>query len=280
MVKIRFLFKFYYTGKKKYHGSQIQPDLLTIEESLLNALKKRNYINDLDYTFEVASRTDRLVSARGACFTCVLEKYPILMELNSALPREIGIWAYSKVPLDFSSRYNAILRHYVYIVSTPLSYLRNTSSFNIEIIHKACKYLEGQHDFINFSKKGKEELNTIREMDSVMLSVKNDFLIFQFKSRGFLRQQIRRIIKKLIELGKSDITCNDFLELFDKSKTFSYQPADPRGLILWDIIFDNKIELEEDLKSKDRMNNYFLKKKLNSGLEYKLFSVLQQDNFS
>ncbi|KKM93613.1 hypothetical protein LCGC14_1206610 [marine sediment metagenome] len=281
MVKFRILFKIYYIGNKKYHGSQRQQNVLTIEQCLLNAFKKKKYIKEFENTgFEVASRTDRLVSARGACFTCITEKKPILMELNSVLPENIGIWAYTKVPLDFSSRYNAVLRYYVYMVPTPLSYLQNKTSFNIEILHKACKHLEGQHDFINFSKKEKGEINTVRDMDSVVISVKNDFLIFHFKSKGFLRQQIRRIVKKLLELGKGDINYEAFLYLFDTSKTFSYQPADPRGLVLWDIIFNDKIVLKEDPKSIERMNSYFLKKKYNSGFKHQLFSALQQDNFS
>ena len=68
---------------------------------------------------------------------------------------------------------------------------------DIKIIQKACKYLEGQHDFINFSKKGKDHLNTLRDMDSVSFSVKDDFLFFQFKSRGFTVK--KRIANQLID---------------------------------------------------------------------------------
>ena len=117
MSPSKFLFKVYYIGRRKYYGSQRQLDVLTIEQCLLNALKEKNYVQKVgDSEFEFASRTDRYVSARGACFTCVTDKKPILMEINSILPKEIGIWAYARVPLEFSSRHNAILRHYVYFV--------------------------------------------------------------------------------------------------------------------------------------------------------------------
>ncbi|MFX1502443.1 MAG: hypothetical protein ACFFDH_15890 [Promethearchaeota archaeon] len=153
MSKSKFLFKTFYMGKKDYYGSQRQKDFLTIERCILNALIKRNYIHQLNNKSEIefASRTDRFVSARGACFTCILEKEPVLMEINSILPEEIGIWAYAKVPLEFSSRYNAILRHYVYIVHTPIYYLQKTTRLNINIMKKACNRLEGRHNFINFS---------------------------------------------------------------------------------------------------------------------------------
>jgi len=277
----KFLFKFYYIGRRKYYGSQRQPDFLTIEQCILDVLKKQGYIHDIDNSyFEFASRTDRYVSARGACFTCITEKEPILMEINSALPKEIGIWAYSEVPLEFSSRYGAILRHYVYIVPLPISYFQKTSGINIHLMKKACRELEGRHDFANFSKKQDDEINTLRDMDSVILSIQDDYLLFQFKSRAFLRQQVRRMVKKVLELGKGKIFYEDFLDLFDTSREISYQPADPEGLILWDIKFDEKVNFIIDPKSKERMNNFFIINILEYGLKHQLFRVLQQDDFS
>ena len=281
MVKSRYLFKFYYIGKPKYFGSQRQNKLLTIEKCLLNALLTKSYIKEIETSgFEVASRTDRFVSARGACFSCITEKKPILMELNSVLPSDIGIWAFAKVSLNFSSRYDADLRHYVYLVSLPLSNMENSTSFNFDLMKKACSYLVGRHDFTNFSKKEREDIKTVRDMHSVKMTVKNGFLIFEFKSKGFLRQQIRRIVKKLLELGKEEIEYDAFLKLFDASKSFSYQPADPRGLILWDITYNNMVEIEEDKKSKERMLLYFFKKKVNSAFKNQLFGILHQNNLS
>ncbi len=281
MTKSKFLLKMYYIGKKKFYGSQRQLNFLTIEQSILKVLKSRGYIHKVyNSEFEFASRTDRFVSARGACFTCIMEKKPILMEINNALPNEIGVWAYAKVPLEFSSRYDAILRHYIYLVPLPISFLQKTSDININIMKKACRQLEGRHDFRNFSKSESEIINTIRDMDSVILSFQDDYLIFQFKSKSFLRQQIRRIIKKILDLGKCKILYDDFVKLFDTSNVISYQPADPKGLILWDIKYNDKIKFIEDFKSKVRMNNFFLQEEIKFGLKRNLFRVLQQDNFS
>ena len=281
MKKYRYLFKIYYIGKSKYYGSQRQPNFLTIEEEFLRALRRRGYITDIgDSGFELASRTDRFVSARGACFTCIIEKNPILMEINSALPKELGVWAYSKVPLEFSSRYNAISRHYLYLYPKSLHNLQNQNSLNLDLMQKACRKLEGRHNFINFSKRVKKEKTTIRDLESVQLSIKNDFLIFQFKSRAFLRQQIRRIVKKIIELGSGEIEYEDFLELFDPSKFFSYEPSNPRGLILWDIKYNQNISLTEDPKSKMRMEYFFLQKEKRFNFKYQLFRLLQHHDSS
>lgn len=268
----RYMFKFYYIGGKRYHGSQRQQNLLTIEECLLNALREKNYISNYESSgFEVASRTDRLVSARGAAFSIISAKNPILMEINSALPKNIGIWAHVDIPLDFHLRFNAISRHYKYVVTNDV--------LDLNIMKKACKELEGNHDFINFSKRDKEENKTIRDMDSVSVNIVDGYLVFSFKSRAFLRQQIRRMVRKIIELGKGEIEYDDFLKLFDASKYYSYEPVDPLGLVLWDIEYDKNLKFKIDPKSVKRMNTYFQIQKQKSGLKHQLFKILQHDNF-
>lgn len=279
MKRTKYIFKIYYIGSEKYFGSQRQNEFFTVEDCIIDILTKRGYIKDFKNSgFEFASRTDRLVSARGACFSFISEKKPVLMEMNSLLPEDIGIWAYSKVPIDFSSRFNANLRHYKYIVPTPLTILRRRFSVNLDLIDKACKQLIGEHDFINFSKRGKEYQNTLRYMNYAKISIINDFLVFDFKSKAFLRQQVRRMVKKIIELGIGEIQYNDFLMLLDNTRYHSYQPADPSGVILWDILYDDKIEFLVDLKSKERMHTYFNKKNILYNFKKQLFELLQSDN--
>ena len=53
----------------------------------------------------------------------------------------------------------------------------------------------------------------------------------------------------------------------------------PRKLILWDIIFDEKVNFVVDPKSKERMDKYFNQKKLDYNLKYRLFRALQQNDF-
>jgi len=281
MEKTRYIFKFYYIGSKKYHGSQRQPDYLTVEGCLLSALKERNYLKD-DKTsgFEVASRTDKYVSARGSTFSFETEKKPILMEINTALPKNIGIWGYSEVPLDFLSRYNALYRHYKYIVPYSINIRRKIASNNLNEMIKACKTFEGRHDFSNFSKLENDNEKTIRDIMLASLRLDGNFLIFDFKSRAFLRQQIRRMVAKIFELGLEIITFKEFLDLFNPSRTYSYQPADPLGLILWDINYGKKIQFTIDAKSKERMNEFFLLQEIKFSTKQKLFSLMQGNNIS
>ncbi|TFF94609.1 MAG: tRNA pseudouridine(38-40) synthase TruA [Promethearchaeota archaeon] len=274
----KYFFKIYYIGKQKYHGSQRQSNVLTIEDQLIDILIKRNYIDDLERAeFEFASRTDRYVSARGAVFSIIPKKKPILMEINSFLPCEMGLWASSPVPINYSPRYHAVSRHYRYIFPEPLDYLISEYNFNIDIVKKACSQLEGIHNFQNFSKRDNSIEDTIRELNFVNMTISNNTVFIDFISKSFLRQQIRRIIKKLMELGKNEISFEEFLTLFDAKKFVSYEPANPNGLILWDIQYNSNIKFQINKKSVERMQNYFVTQKQKNWLKFKLFSRLEED---
>ena len=281
MERQRYLFKLYYIGSKKFYGSQRQTEFLTVESCLLNALLEKEYISGVKNSgFEMASRTDKLVSARGACFSCILEKRPVLMGINSVLPKEIGLWALTQVPLEFSSRFNALYRHYRYIVPQPLSFFQKEVSIDLNLIDNACKVLKGEHNFKNFSKIENQDVKTRRFLNECKMGIKNDYIIFDFKSKAFLRQQIRRVVKKLLELGLGDISYEQFLSLFHETNYISYQPADPRGLILWEISFNKDVKFEEDILSKERMINVFSKKEQDFKFKYNLFKILQENDVS
>lgn len=271
---MRILIKYYYIGLQKYYGSQRQVGMPTIEDTIIKALLQKNYIKDArDGKVDFSSRTDRLVSARGAAFSFNSKRKPILMEINTALPPEIGVWASSIVKEDFSSRYSAYFRHYRYIVPEPVSYLETESPLDFEILKKACSLLEGTHDFSNFSKRGKEDIKTKRTIDKVAFSVKEGYLIFDFMSRAFLRQQIRRMVKKLIEVSSNMISLNEFQGLFNSSEYISYQPAEPEGLILWDVDYGPEIQFKEDEKSVQRRDSFFQQQYRKYSLKKELFKT-------
>ena len=274
----RYLFKFYYIGSKKYYGSQRQNKVWTIERCIFEALKNTNYIQNFKTSgFEVASRTDKLVSARGASFSFLTEKEPILMEINSQLPKEIGLWAYTRVANEFSSRFNAILRHYKYFF--PLNF-QISQELNIDLVNQACRILEGHHDFKNFAKREKNNITTIRTLEVATTNLQDNYIIFEFKSKSYLRQQIRRMVAKLIEVGTGILSKENFLKLFDPSSNISYQPANPVGLILWDIIYEENVKFEVDSKSVNRMMNYFSLEEQKFNRKRILFHILQHDNIS
>jgi len=280
MEKKRYLIKFYYIGSTKYFGSQRQIGHDTIEKKITKSLFEKNYLNDIKSAgFEVASRTDRFVSARGACFSFLTEKTPILMEINSILPRDIGLWAFCEVDKNFSSRFNALIRHYKYIFPFP-NQNTQSESYNSNLMKKACKKLVGRHDFFNFSKREKKKVNTTRDLLLADFRIENKFIIFEFKSRAFLRQQIRRMVAKILEVGREDLSINEFINLFNTEEYISYQPANPEGLILWNVEYGEHIQFIIDNKSYHRMLQYFSQKYVKYSTRQKLFDILQHNDIS
>ena len=277
----RYLFKFFYIGSENYYGSQRQSGLETIEDCLINGLTIKGYIKDaISSGFEVASRTDKLVSARGSAFSCRLEKEPKLMEINSALPRDIGIWGFAEVPDTFLSRYNALFRHYKYVL--PFYYFKDgiVLKFNLTAIKRGCRLTNGHHNFKNFSKRSANaEEKTLRDL-SLSVIKEGSILIFDFKSRAFLRQQIRKIMAKLIELGKNEINLKEYSEILDPTKEFSFPPADSNSLILWDVSYGENLKFNIDQKSLERMMEYINSNYLYYTTRAKLFDIFQQDYFS
>ena len=86
--------------------------------------------------------------------------------------------------------------------------------------------------------------------------------------------------KRIIKLGIGDINWEQFLKLFDDSIELSYQPADPKGLVLWDIKYDDHLKFRIDLKSSERLKNYFLIQECKYAHKQQLFKILQQNDFS
>lgn len=276
----RYALKYFYIGNKRYYGSQRQKEKITIEECIIQALKEGNYITSVrNAKLEVASRTDKYVSARGAVLTFKTKKKPIPMEINSFLPRDIGVWAMAEVDNDFLSRYNAIYRHYKYIYSL-VKINRYELEIDFHLLKKAVNDLKGRKDFKNFYKRGKDKEKTIRDMDEAAVSINNQFVIFDFKSRAFLRQQIRRMVQKVLDVARGRTTYEEYLKLFDSSKDFSYQPAEPDGLILWNIEYGDSIPFKIDERAYKYMKQYFIEQKRQLSIKKKLFSLLEQDNLS
>jgi tRNA pseudouridine38-40 synthase len=271
----RIFIKIYYLADQ-YYGSQRQNIKQTIEGVVLDALKDKSYIKNVDESgFEAASRTDRFVSARGAVFSFITQKKFYPEELNSALPEDIGVWAHTMVPLEFKPRRNAICRHYKYILSYPVTCLQKKNGFDLSLIKEGCKLLEGKHNFINFAKKEKEK-ETIKDLDEVKFSIFNDYLVLDFYARSFLRQQIRKMIRKLVEFGSKKITLDEFKSLFNPMKSFSYKPYSPNGLILWDIIYPENIIFIENENGKERKDKFFYNKYLYSQFETNFFNILRE----
>jgi len=231
---MRCAIKFGYDGTS-FSGSQRQmkqKHVRTVEGDIISCLIKYKIIEDLRTAkLQIASRTDTGVSAIGNVIAFDIEsrfRNKILSLLNSKVD---DCWFYSlnNVAFDFKPRM-AKSRWYRY-------YLFKDKTVEIDNIISISKLFEGTHDFRNFAKPGLED--TTRTMDSIVISNQEPWIIIDLKARGFLWNQVRRLVSAWLGYARKDFRKDELesaLSNPDVRSDFGIAPAEP--LVLMDVEYD------------------------------------------
>lgn len=225
-----------------YHGWQVQPNGVTIEEKLNQAL--HDLTGEEIYVIG-ASRTDAGVHAMGnlAVFDTdsriIAEKFA--PALNSRLPEDIRIMKSEEVASDFHPRHcnskktyeyriflgkyeNPIGRNYAHFVYVPL---------DMDRMNQAAEYLVGEHDFKSFCTAGAQVKTTVRTIYQAEWKKEGDYLTFTIQGNGFLFNMVRIIVGTLLEVGRGVMEPCEMKEIIaacDRQKAGPTAPA--RGLML------------------------------------------------
>ena len=136
----------------KFHGSQIQPDVRTVQGELKQAIERLGWWTES--CLEMSSRTDSGVSVRMNLATIslptdianVIDESSLVSALNDHLPEDIVVWKACRVPEGTRSRI-AEKRLYIYRLEMIPSW---PSDVEYERFSNACNLFVGQHDFTNF----------------------------------------------------------------------------------------------------------------------------------
>lgn len=165
-----------------YSGWQIQPNAVTIQELIQNAVRQ---MTSEANNVVGAGRTDRGVHALAQVAAFRTEKAIPLdgfrRGLNSTLPGDIRILAADDVELDFHPIRNAKAKHYSYLISEaeyehPLYLNRSwcigrrpaqspaTTNLNVRAMNKAAVCLVGEHDFSAFRAADGCDENPVRRV--------------------------------------------------------------------------------------------------------------------
>lgn len=234
--------KYSYDGSK-FYGMQRQKDKITvqgeIEKVLLNVFNEK--INLI-----TSGRTDTNVHALAQVSNFTIKKeiplYAIKEQINKTLYGKIKIDEISYCS-NFNSRYDAKYRTYVY----HLKYEKDISPFeanyitaikneniDIDILNEKLKLFIGEHDFLLFSKKDKENKNTVRNIINAYASKQNDTFIITITGNSFLRSMVRMIVASCIYEDKREIENKLNLQ---KTKKFK-KILSASGLYLKEVIYD------------------------------------------
>ena len=234
----------------KFHGSQIQPDVRTVQGELKQAIERLGWWTES--CLEMSSRTDSGVSVRMNLATIslprdianVIDESSLVSALNDHLPEDLVVWKACRVPEGTRSR-NAEKRLYIYRLEMIPGW---PSDVEYERFSSACNLFIGQHDFTNFCRLDSVR-SPIRNIDSCQPWQDSSGRIVGFTVVGdsFLWNQIRRMASSLHKFAKKDIELDEIalaLEKPEETLDLGLAPAD--GLILWSLghrDFSHKFEV-------------------------------------
>lgn len=229
----------------KYHGWQIQPNAVTVQELVSKAVSK---ITKENIKVFGCSRTDSGVHANYyvASFNTESkipeEKFPDAV--NSMLPDDIVCIGAKYMPHDFHAITSAKKKTYLYKIDN--SKIRNPfmakhvwhyrGKLDFESMCKAAEYFKGTHDFVAFAAAGFTAKTTERTIFNTELSKEGDIINFKITGDGFLYNMVRIITGTLLWVGIGKIKPEEIPEIIaSKKREKAGITAPPDGLYLWEV---------------------------------------------
>lgn len=228
-----------------YSGSQVQSDAPSIQQTLETAIEQ---LTGARPRVAFAGRTDAGVHARGqvAAFdtSSSLETPVFVSGLNAHLPDQIAVrWA-CEVNAEFDPRRHAVSRVYRYTIHneaarSPLVRYRAwhvREPLDAGVMQQAASVLIGEHDFASFTRD--EGISTVRCVHRCEVSSKPPNVFVEMEANGFLRNQVRRTVGALVQVGGGKLGVEGFQRLLDVPELASAGPvAPPQGLCLESVVY-------------------------------------------
>jgi tRNA pseudouridine38-40 synthase len=238
-----------------YHGWQIQPNAVTVQKILDDAL---SVVLNEKITTTGAGRTDAGVHAMMFCahFDALSDdltrRNNLIFKLNRYLPDDISVYSLRKVFPDANARFSALSRTYKYFITRTKDPFFNTSSWyiygNIELtaMNEAAQLLIGHSDFTSFSKLHSDTKNNICKIYKALWEEVDNRLVFTIKADRFLRNMVRAIVGTMIEIGSGKKNLIEFEEIIlAKDRCRAGKSAPAKGLFLENIEYPAQIYMPD-----------------------------------
>ncbi len=239
----RFFIELSYFGKN-YHGWQIQPNALTVQEVLDEALAKllKHPVQSMGQ-----GRTDTGVHATQffAHFDTPVElPTEFFKALQGNLPIDISVQRIFKVHADAHTRFSALSRSYQYHISTHRNPFQTDLAWfipyplNLEKIQLGLDMLVGDQDFSSFCKSNVVVNNYRCCLTEARVEILPQKLVFHFSANRFLRNMVRAMVGTLVELGREKISPEQFQQIiFAHDRTQAGASAPAHGLFLTQVTY-------------------------------------------
>ncbi len=218
---MRYFITLSYDGTR-YHGWQIQPNGISVQEELQRGLSLL-LRHDIEVTG--AGRTDAGVHARmmvahfdlPTALTPPLTPGQLAYKLNRLLPQDIAVQKVEPVIDDMHARFSATSRTYYYYIHTSKDpFLRHYScemhyQLDFALMNEAARLLLDYGDFGAFCKSHTDVKTTLCHVSrAVWHQTGPSTWYFEITANRFLRNMVRAVVGTLIEVGRGRLSPEGF----------------------------------------------------------------------
>jgi tRNA pseudouridine38-40 synthase len=242
---MRYFITLSYDGTR-YHGWQIQPNGLSVQEKLQWALSTILRQEDIQVTG--AGRTDAGVHARMMVAHVDVERMDfelsdLVYKLNRLLPQDIAIQKIEPVSDEMHARFSATSRTYHYYIHTVKDPFRRAYScelhypLDFKLMNEAAAILMEYEDFGAFCKAHADVKTTICHITAARWNQTSPVSwYFEITANRFLRNMVRAVVGTLIDVGRGRLSLDDFRKVIEgKRRTEAGESMPANALFLEDI---------------------------------------------
>ena len=192
-----------------------------------------------------AGRTDAGVHATGQVVSWKTEAtFPFdrfAIAVNSLLPKDVSIRGVEMVAEEFSARFSAVERVYVYAIYNtrePSALLAHYAyhvwtPIDLDAFVEGARRLIGEHDFRSFCGMLPESGPTIRTVKELNARRQGDVIRIGIRADGFLHRMARTIVGTLVECATNRRDPASIAEVLEaKERSAAGLTAPPNGLYL------------------------------------------------
>ncbi len=241
----RYFIRFSYDGTN-YHGWQLQPNAVTVQEVMTDILQK---LFGPQTTITAAGRTDTGVHAKTmfAHFDAPNELDDLqafAKKLEIMLPRDISVHEVIAVQNSAHARYDANSRTYEYWIGfhkDPFNwnfYTKMYKPLDFEAMNRVANVLFEYQDYSCFSKVKTDVKHNNCQIKRAFWEQRGEFWVFTIQADRFLRNMVRAIVGTLIEVGWGKLDEAGFRRIIEsKNRCEAGTSVWAKGLFLTDVTY-------------------------------------------
>ncbi len=246
---MRYFIELAYDGST-YHGWQIQPNAISVQEVVEDSLSK---ILRKKHSIVGAGRTDAGVHASQifAHFDTdiSIDITHFNHRMNRILPDSIVLINTLPVQGDAHARFDATARSYIYKIHLGKNpfligkvWQLRKQELDINLMNEASSILLDYTDFKCFS-KSKTDVRTYNcKITEARWEFKQDNLYFYISADRFLRNMVRAIVGTMMAIGRKEISISDFHAIINsKDRRNAGFSVPPQGLYLTKVTYPNNL---------------------------------------